>query len=354
MVSFYPGPSQVYPKVKRYLNDAYTENILSINHRSTEFEALCKKTVALLKKKLKIPSDYRVYFFSSATECWEVVAQSLVQQESLHLFNGAFGQRWYQYTTKIHGKEKVRALAFDKEEAVQADRMLRQSPKVLCLTHNETSNGTCLPAKFLSETRRQLPHSVIAVDATSSMGGIALNVADADVWFASVQKCFGLPAGLAVMICSPAALAQARTISNRSHYNSLLFADDMMQWWQTPHTPNVLGIYLLMRVMADVKEIGAIHKTVKGRFKKWVNFFETKSEQLRLLIRNPDVRSHTVLAVEATPAVIEKIKVQAARKGFVLGNGYGELKDTTFRIANFPALRKSEIARLIDFLYDYI
>jgi phosphoserine aminotransferase len=354
MVSFYPGPSRVYPKVKRYLTDAYTENILSINHRSKEFEAVCKKAVVLLKKKLKIPSDYQVYFFSSATECWEVIAQSLVQQESLHLFNGAFGQRWYQYTANIHGKEKVRALAFDQEEALQADRMLHESPEVLCLTHNETSNGTCLPVKFLSETRKQLPHSVIAVDATSSMGGMALNIADADVWFASVQKCFGLPAGLAVMIYSPAAVTHARAVNNRNHYNSLLFADDMMQRWQTTHTPNVLGIYLLMRVMADVKEIGTIHKNVTARFNKWVNFFETKSEQLRLLIRNPEVRSHTVLAVEATPAIVEKIKVRAARKGLILGNGYGALKDTTFRIANFPALRKSEIARLIDFLYDYI
>lgn len=86
----------------------------------------------------------------------------------------------------------------------------------------------------------------------------------------------------------------------------------------------------------------------------WINFFETKSEQLRLLIRNPEVRSRTVLTIEATPAVIEKIKVKAARNGFLIGNGYGELKDSTFRIANFPALRKSEIARLIDFLYDYI
>jgi phosphoserine aminotransferase len=86
----------------------------------------------------------------------------------------------------------------------------------------------------------------------------------------------------------------------------------------------------------------------------WINFFETKSEQLRLLIRNPEVRSRTVLTIEATPAVIEKIKVKAARNGFIIGNGYGELKDSTFPIANFPALRKSEIARLIDFLYNYI
>jgi phosphoserine aminotransferase len=100
------------------------------------------------------------------------------------------------------------------------------------------------------------------------MGGIALNITDADVWFASLQKCFGVPAGLAVMVCSPAVLAHARILSKRNYYNNLLFAEEMMQRWQTTHTPNVLDIYLLMRVMTDVKEIGAIHKTVTARFNK--------------------------------------------------------------------------------------
>ncbi len=31
--------------------------------------------------------------------------------------------------------------------------------------------------------------------------------------------------------------------------------DSMMSKWQTPCTPNVLGIYLLMRVMKDVDPI---------------------------------------------------------------------------------------------------
>ena len=41
------------------------------------------------------------------------------------------------------------------------------------------------------------------------------------------------------------------------------------------------------------------------------------------------------------------------KHGFLLGEGYGVLKKDTFRIANFPALRKKEIARLMKFLSLY-
>ncbi len=71
------------------------------------------------------------------------------------------------------------------------------------------------------------------------------------------------------------------------------------------------------------------------------------------MIKNPSVRSRTVIAVKAAPDLIEKIKKDAKKHGFLLGEGYGVLKKDTFRIANFPALRKKEIARLMKFLSLY-
>ena len=91
-ISFYPGPSKVYEKVPKYVMDAYQKGILSINHRSPEFEALFQKTTQLLKKKLQIPEEFNIYFTSSATECWEIIAQSFTQKHSFHLYNGAFGE----------------------------------------------------------------------------------------------------------------------------------------------------------------------------------------------------------------------------------------------------------------------
>ncbi len=101
MLSFYPGPSKIYPQVKSFLNDAVESGILSVNHRSSVFQDLCKKTVTELGIKLEIPQDYSVYFVSSATECWEIISQSFIEKESTHLFNGSFGKKWFDITKKL-------------------------------------------------------------------------------------------------------------------------------------------------------------------------------------------------------------------------------------------------------------
>ncbi|NJM25038.1 MAG: alanine--glyoxylate aminotransferase family protein [Bacteroidia bacterium] len=345
MVSFYPGPSRVHDDVPAYVKDAYKEGILSQNHRSDAFMKMAEKTVRLLKHKLDIPQNYKIYFTSSATECWEIVAQSVVTQVSYHLFSGAFGEKWYDYTRRI--RPGATAMPFDREAELNPAKLkLGRSKGVICITQNETSNGTQVSMDTLKALRKRHPSRIIAVDATSSMAGVDLDFKAADIWLASVQKCFGLPAGLGLLVCSPQALKEAFKINERNHYNSLPFLNDMMNKWQTSCTPNVLGIYLLMRVMKDTKHIGDVHKKTMQRYQLWESWLESRSN-MHHLIKNKAVRSLTVLPIEATPDAIATVKSKAAKAGFLLGEGYGDLKPTTFRIANFPALKKKEIEGLM-------
>ena len=69
------------------------------------------------------------------------------------------------------------------------------------------------------------------------------------------------------------------------------------------------------------------------------------------LVTNETVRSQTVIAVEAEKEVITKVKAGAKQAGLQLGNGYGAWKETTFRIANFPAIDVTDISLLRNFLY---
>lgn len=348
MISFYPGPSRVYDDIPKYVKDAHASGILSMNHRSPEFIALMKKTVTLLRKKLSVPKSYTFFFTSSATECWEIVAQSWITNKSFHLYNGAFGQKWYDYTRRL--TSGATALPFDRETVLDfTQSAFGGTDNVICITQNETSNGTQLSAKTMRSLRTRNPEHLIAVDVTSSLAGIKLDFTSADIWLGSVQKCFGLPAGLGIMICSPAAMARAHAINDRRFYNSAAFMDDMMQKWQTSYTPNVLGIYLLMRVLEQVKPITAIHAVTEQRYQNWMTAI-AKQTKLHPLIQNRNVHSRTVLTLEASEQTISKIKKFALQKGFLLGDGYGDLKATTLRIANFPALRDREINALMKLL----
>ena len=348
-ITFYPGPSKLYPSVEQYLQEAYQSGILSANHRSQLGMDLLRDCINVVKEKLAIPAQYEVFLFSSATECWEVIAQSLTQNTSTHIYNGAFGQKWEEYTAKLVPKTTAFANN-DPNQAFNLDHWPNEDTDILCLTQNETANGSQISMQTLAQIR-EIYQQLIAVDVTSSLGGIVLDWPLADVWFGSVQKCLGLPAGLALMVCSPAAIAKAQAINNRQFYNSLLFVKDNFDKFQTPYTPNMLGIYLLKRVMEDVLSIETIAENIKNRAKNLYTFFEENPViGLKALIENAEFRSDTVLTLSANPDKITAIKSACAASGITLGNGYGQLKNETLRIANFPAINDQEFEKLKTFL----
>lgn len=348
MISFYPGPSRVYDEIPKYVKVAHKKGILSMNHRSDEFMKLCEKTVGLLRGKLSIPKNYKVFFLSSATECWEVISQSLITSGSHHIYNGAFGEKWFDYTHKIH--PGARSHPFDREETLDPDKYVFDDGDFICVTQNETSNGTQVANGLIARLRDKNPNHLVGVDATSSMAGIVLDFSAADVWFASVQKCFGLPAGLSIMICSPAALEKVKSKSEADHYNSMTLLNSMMDKWQTPGTPNVLAIYLLMRTLKNADDIALTEAKLRNRFDAWSRLLNA-SKGLKPLINNEAVRSITVLAIAMQEGRdMQALKTNAKKAGFLLGEGYGDLKKDTFRIANFPALHRKEIQKLMRFL----
>jgi phosphoserine aminotransferase len=343
MISFYPGPSRVYDEVPGYVKDAHRKGLLSMNHRSEEFMNLYKKTTRYLREKLHVPKDYHIIFTSSATECWEIIAQSLVEKQSIHIFNGSFGEKWFDYSRRL--KTGASAVAFDREKELIASEHIYDTGEIICLTQNETSNGTQVNGRIIGEIKATNPDHLVAVDATSSMGGIHLDFKTADVWFASVQKCFGLPAGLAIMICSPRAMDRIERLGEQDHYNSLTLLKKMEALHQTSYTPNVLGIYLLMRVLQNANPIEKIERKLIKRYESWMDFF-SESKRLRPLILNKNIQSYTVIPIIGDPSHLNAVKKKTKKNGFLLGEGYGSLKGTSVRIANFPALKSSEIKEL--------
>ena len=152
MICFYPGPSKLYPSVKHHLMNAYDSGLLERNHRSLPFEELMANTISLLKSKLNIPDDYVINFCSSATESWEIIAQSFTQYESTHLYNGAFGRKWLEYASKI--KPKSNGFSFELNETIETSfDLIKDVPELICITQNETSNGTQVSNKQISQLK---------------------------------------------------------------------------------------------------------------------------------------------------------------------------------------------------------
>lgn len=351
MITFAPGPSKVFDQVGQYLQDAFQTGILSANHRSAAFMNLYQETETLFKEKLHVPEDYKLLFTSSATENWEIIAQSIVESSSFHIYSGSFGKKWYTFAQ--HLNEATGSHKLGTEDALDvAGLEIDGKHDLIAITQNETSNATEVSQELLGALGEKYPDKMIAVDTTSSMGGIALDFSLADIWFASVQKCFGLPAGLGVLILSPKAIAKCESKGESGRYNSLSFMLENAKIYQTHYTPNVLGVYLLKRSMEDHPEIQVTDALVRTRMKELETVI-AQSKKLTMLVQNSETRSKTVMGIAGEELFIKEFKKAAEQAGMQMGSGYGPLKPTSFRIANFPAITEQEFENLLKFLKEY-
>ena len=186
--------------------------------------------------------------------------------------------------------------------------------------------------------------------------GQNLKIQDADAWFASVQKCFGIPAGLGIMALSPNLIEFYKSNNkekfNKNYkpkrYNELSFLLEKANQFQTTYTPNVLGIYLLSKVVEFIPNISITSQKLKKRASMMYKFIE--KNHYHLLVTNPKVRSQTVLAIRYTPEGVKNVKKRAKENNIILGNGYGKWKEATLRIANFPQHTDEEFEKLKNFL----
>jgi len=345
--TFYPGPSRLYDQVSAFSADAFAKGILSMNHRSAASEEMYNITKVRLFDFLNVPEGYHLAFVSSATECWEIISQSLVEEQITHLYNGDFGKKWFEFSQKL--KPQAQEIDFSVDDLLKPEILdISLENEWICLTQNETSNGTQIHDEVLGAFRKAFIDQYIAVDATSSLGGINLNIGNADLWFASVQKCFGLPSGLGLLIYSDAVVQKAESIGEKNHYNSFLNIHQNSLKNQTHYTPNVLDIYLLFRLLETLPNIQEIGIRIETRAKHLYNYFQGYSE-FQPISQNPFCYSDTVLAFEGEPAFITELKNVARQNGLILGNGYGNWKSNSFRIANFPAIPDNEMEELVRF-----
>ncbi len=78
-------------------------------------------------------------------------------------------------------------------------------------------------------------------------------------------------------------------------------------------------------------------------------FWDTQ-KGLDFLIKNPALRLPTVLALKGNPTDIQNIKNICLQNQIELGNGYGEWKENTVRIANFPSHTSADFDQLFNTL----
>lgn len=344
-IYFTVGPSQVYPTLYRHLNQAIKKDIPSLNHRGTGFKQLFKDTTENLKKLLNIPKNYHVFFVSSALEAMERTIMGSVDKTSFHIITGSFGKAWSNYAAQL-GKKSL-----------TSDNLGSKIPKdaeLICITQNDTSTGFWIPMRDIYNLKKKYPEKLIAIDIVSSIPYVDIDYKYIDVAFLSVQKGFGLPAGLGVMIVSPKALEKTEELIEKGvvvgSYHNLKALSEKAGDFQTPETPNVLNIYLLNQVIKDMLKIGInkIRLDTDKKTKSLYEFFDNH-KKFQPFIKNRKFRSPTTLAIDVK-GKSERLRKKLAKAGFILGAGYGDNKLNHIRIANFPSHTLKNVVQMLKYI----
>ena len=331
-----PGPSQLYFTVETHLKQALKQNIPSISHRSKAFEMINQQTQEHLRDLLNIPDNFQIFFTASATEVWERIAQNLVINESHHLVNGAFSKRFAAIVEECGLRAGITE-APHSEVANIGELMIPESTELIALTHNETSTGAQHVWDDIAAVRKAFPDQLIALDVVSSAPDVIIDFNDIDTTYFSVQKGFGLPAGLGVWIvndrCMDKAMEKQLTGASLGSYHSLPSLMDKGRKFQTPETPNVLGIYMLGCIAEDMltKGMDMIRRETAYKAAVLYQAFES-SEKLVPFVAKPTNRSRTTTVAQCTDA--PGLTAFLEERGIIVGSGCGSYKNEHIRIAN--------------------
>jgi aspartate aminotransferase-like enzyme len=199
------------------------------------------------------------------------------------------------------------------------------------------------------------PDVLILVDAVSGMAGskIEFDAWGLDVCLAGVQKCFALPAGLTVCAVSDRARERALQVPARGHYFAYDQMDKKYEAHQTPATPAISLIQALNVQMDDILAEG-----LENRWARHIEMAEIVREWARenfAIYGDERYLSNTVTNIENTRGIsVAGLNAELAKRGAMISNGYGDLKEKCFRIAHMGDLQVADIEWLLGQIDDIL
>ena len=351
-IYFTPGPSGLYYTVEHHIKHAIKSGITSISHRSMQFEEIFKEAEQKLQELLQLPDNYQMVFTSSATEIWEKMSDGLISSKSLHIVNGAFSKKFYSVVNNLNKETDIIESSWG--ELPEFTTNSTENYDLIGVTHNETSTGVRTPLDKIYSLKNQHPEAILAVDAVSSLPVVDFDYSKIDTVYASVQKAFGLPAGLGIWLINDRTEALASKMTNqglsRNSSHSIISLIEQSRNYQTPSTPNILGIYLFSKVVEDMinRGIQQIRNDIVYKSAIMYNMLD-QHEVLKPFVEEKILRSDTIIVVDSGSRTSELLTYLSEHK-LEVGDGYGKMKGKQIRIANFPTHSKEHFEMLVDLI----
>lgn len=234
-------------------------SLLSVSHRTKEWEAVMNETRALWKELLDIPEGYEVLMLGGGASLeFLLVAMNFLEKKAAYLDTGAWAKKALKEAQGI-GEAYALASSSDKNYSyIPKGYVIPSDIDYLHITTNNTIYGT--------EIREDIACPVpLVADMSSDILSRPVDVSRYTLIYGGAQKNAG-PAGLAFAIVKKDALGKvSRYIPTMLDYRVHLEKESMF------NTPPVFPIYVMNRTLHWLKDKGGV---------EWVNRVNNRKAEL--------------------------------------------------------------------------
>jgi len=351
---FIPGPVDVLPEVLEKMATP------QIGHRTKEASDL-QRGISEKLQKVFYTENQILLSTSSGSGLMEGAIRSFTRKRAAVFSVGAFGDRWYKMATTNNVPADLFKSELGEPTTVQmVDEALATGKyDVITVTHNETSTGVMNPTEEIGALlKEKYPDVLYLVDTVSSMGGVKI---DTDAWgmdvvITSTQKALGLPAGMAICSVSERAIEAGRQVQNRGLYLDIVSLYDTVKKkdHQYPSTPSLSHMFALDYQLDRILEEGlenrfARHKEMAEYVRAWAR------KNFDLLVKDEKYLSQTLTTIKNTREInVGDLNKELASRGFMISNGYGDLKNLTFRISHMADYTMDDVKDLLSNIDDIL
>ena len=342
---FIPGPVDVSPDVLQKMATPM------IGHRTNDASVL-QKGIHDKMQKLFYTENRVMLSTSSGSGFMEGAIRSCTKKKAAVFSIGAFGDRWYKMAVanniaadKFSVEPGQPTLAADVEKALATGDY-----DVVTVTHNETSVGIQNPVEEIAEVVKKYPDVIWLVDAVSSAAGAKIEVdkSGIDVLITSTQKALGLPPGLAICSFSEKAYERAKTVENRGLYFDMVEIYETIEKknHQYPSTPALSLMYALDYQLDQIMLEGIENRF--ARHTEMAEYVRAWAKKHFELLADEKYCSNTLTTIKNTRDIsVKDLNKRLAMRGYAVSNGYGSLKEKTFRIAHMADTTIQQVKALL-------
>ncbi len=345
---FGAGPSKVRPAQLEALAAA-NPGILGTSHRQAPVKNLVGSIREGLSTFFNAPEGYEVILgVGGSTAFWDVASFGLVEQKAQHLSFGEFGSKFAKATDRAPFLQDSSIIS--SEPGTRPTPLAEAGVDVYAWPQNETSTGVAAPVKRVEGAD---DGSLLLVDATSAAGGLAVDVAETDVYYFAPQKNFASDGGLWLGLFSPAALERAERVGSGGRwipdFLDLRTAIDNSLKNQTYNTPSLGTLVTLDDQIKWLNDQGGLDWAAArtadsaGRVYSWAE----ASPIAAPYVLKADERSRVITTIDFDDS-IDAARVAAILRsnGIVDTEPYRKLGRNQLRIATFVAIEPDDVSAL--------